>query len=123
MDINMFLKGIIDGDEKSIVVCDLSHTIIYMNPAAAENYKNSGGAALVGKSIFGCHNERSREIITENVEKMKSDKNINKIFEFHKTRNGCNDDVYCAAIRDENGELIGYYEKFEDKNLYGNGDK
>lgn len=52
MDINMFLKGIIDGDEKTIVVCDLSHTIIYMNPAAVKNYEKRGGASLIGKSVL-----------------------------------------------------------------------
>lgn len=118
MDINMFLKGIVDGDEKPIVVCDLSHTIIYMNPAAVKNYEKRGGASLIGKSVLDCHNSHSQEIIKNNVSRMQKDKSVNKIFEFHKTRNGANDDVYCVAIRDENGELIGYYEKFEDKNLH-----
>lgn len=122
MNLSPFFKGIIDADEKAVVICDAANTIIYMNPAAVRQYAKRGGAALVGQSIFDCHNERSREIIKANVAKMKSDKSINKIFEFHKTRDGCNDDVYCAAIRDENGELIGYYEKFEDKNLYKNGE-
>ncbi|MCC8192479.1 MAG: PAS domain-containing protein [Ruminococcus sp.] len=117
-DLNMFFKGIIDIDEKAIVICNLSHTIIYMNPAAEKQYEKSGGGALVGHSIFDCHNPHSKEIILKNINAMKADKLLNKIFEFHKDRNGCNDDVYCQAIRDENGELIGYYEKFEDKNLY-----
>lgn len=117
-DLNQFFKGIIDGDEKQIVVCNLSHEIVYMNPAAVKRYEKSGGADLIGRSLLECHNERSREIIKNTVDKMKSDKSFNKVFEFHKTRDGANDDVYCVAIRDEQGNLIGYYEKFEDKNLY-----
>lgn len=122
MNPSPFFKGIIDADEKAVVICDTAHTIIYMNPAAVKQYAKRGGADLVGKSVLDCHSERSRDIIKANVAKMKADKSINKIFEFHKSRDGCSDDVYCAAIRDENGELIGYYEKFEDKNLYKNGE-
>lgn len=113
-----YFKGIIDIDEKAIVICNLEHEIIYMNPAAVKQYQKRGGADLIGKSIFDCHNPHSQELIKKNVQAMKEDKSLNKIFEFHKTRDGANDDVYCAAIRDENGELIGYYERFEDKNLY-----
>ena len=113
-----YFKGIIDIDEKAIVICNSEHKIIYMNPAAVKQYQKRGGADLVGKSILDCHNPNSKEIIKKNVQAMKEDKSLNKIFEFHKTRDGANDDVYCAAIRDDKGELIGYYEKFEDKNLY-----
>ena len=115
MDINKILKGIIDGDEKPIVICDINHIIVYMNPAAVKNYEKRGGAELIGKSILDCHSSRAQEIIKNNVNRMQADKSVNKIFEFH---NKANDDIYSVAIRDENENLIGYYEKFEDKNLY-----
>lgn len=118
MNINAYFKGIIDGDEKQIVICNTNHEIVYMNPAAVKRYEKSGGADLIGKSLLDCHNERSREIIKKTIDNMKADKSLNKVFEFHKTRDGANEDVYCVAIRDEQGNLIGYYEKFEDKNLY-----
>lgn len=118
MELNEFFKGIIDGNDKQIVICNLNHEIIYMNPAAVKQYEKRGGAALIGRSLLDCHNPRSKELIIKNVQAMKEDKSVNKIYEFHKTRDGANDDVYCVAIRDENGELIGYYEQFEDKNLY-----
>lgn len=118
MELNEFFKGIIDGNDKQIVICNLNHEIIYMNPAAVKQYEKRGGAALIGRSLLDCHNPRSKELIIKNVQEMKEDKSVNKIFEFHKTRDGANDDVYCVAIRNENGELIGYYEQFEDKNLY-----
>ena len=50
-----FFKSIIDMDIAPIVVCSLEHKIIYMNPAAAESYKKSGGYGLVGKSLLDCH--------------------------------------------------------------------
>ncbi len=118
MELSHFFKGIVDADDKAIVVCDLNHTIVYMNPAAVEQYKNRGGEKLIGKCIFDCHNPHSQDVIKKNVAAMAEDKTKNKIFEFHKVKNGANDDVYTAAIRDEDGSLIGYYEKFEDKHCY-----
>ena len=44
-----YFKSIVDQDRLSIVICDLEHTIIYMNPAAVEDYHKYGGAALIGK--------------------------------------------------------------------------
>lgn len=45
----------------SITVCDKDGKIIYMNDMAVEQYKKRGD--LIGKNLFDCHNERSREII------------------------------------------------------------
>ena len=44
-----YFKSIVDQDRLSIVICDLEHTIIYMNPAAVEDYHKYGGAALIGE--------------------------------------------------------------------------
>ena len=33
-----YFKSIIDMDQCAVVVCNLVHEIIYMNPAAAERY-------------------------------------------------------------------------------------
>ncbi len=117
-DLNIYFKGIIDADEKPIVVCNTEHIIIYMNPAAVQRYEKRGGMALIGKSLLECHSNRSREIIKRNLELMENDRTVNKIFETHSSKPNTNDDIYFVGIRDERGELIGYYEKFEDKNLY-----
>lgn len=117
-DLNIYFKGIIDADEKPIVVCNTEHIIIYMNPAAVQRYEKRGGMALIGKSLLKCHSNRSREIIKRNLEIMENDRTVNKIFETHSSKPNTNDDIYFVGIRDERGELIGYYEKFEDKNLY-----
>lgn len=118
MNLTPFFKGIIDSDDQAVVICNTKHEIVYMNPAAVKRYEKSGGVQLVGKSVLDCHNSRSVEIITRNIDIMTNDKSINKIFEAHSTKNGGNNDIYTTAIRNEDGELIGYYEKFEDKNLY-----
>lgn len=109
MDYLPFFRSIIEQDSEAIVICDLNHTIIYMNPAAKERYKKHGN--LIGKTIFDCHGERSREMIKRAVDWFSADKSHNRIFTFHKDSE--NMDVYMVALRDENAELIGYYEKHE----------
>ena len=58
---NNFFKSVIDADDAPVVICDLEHTIVYMNPTAVKRYEKRGGAALVGRSIKGCHNGDSNE--------------------------------------------------------------
>lgn len=114
MEINQYFKSIIDSDLQSVVICDLNHTIIYMNPAAISNYSKSGGKSLVGKSIFDCHNSDSKEKIEKVVEWFKKDTSNNRVFTFHNNKH--NRDVYIIALRDNNNNLIGYYEKHESRN-------
>lgn len=115
MELNKFFKGIVDADEVQIVICDVDHTIVYMNPAAIKRYEKRGGAALVGRSIMGCHNGASNEKIEQVVEWFKKDKRNNKVYTFRNDKE--NKDVYMIAIRDDSGELIGYYEKHEYRNI------
>lgn len=45
----------------AVTVCDAEGVIIYMNDKSRETYKKEGD--LIGKNLFACHSERSREII------------------------------------------------------------
>ena len=63
--INKYFKSIIDADRQAVVICDLNHTIIYMNPAAIIRYAKRGGEKLIGQSLLNCHNEKSGEIINK----------------------------------------------------------
>ena len=110
-DLNIFFQSIINQDKSSVVICDTEHQIIYMNPAAIENYKNSGGNALVGKSIFDCHNEKSIEMIKKVVDWFAQDKGNNLVHTFYNQKQ--NKDIYMVALRDNSENLIGYYEKHE----------
>lgn len=114
MDISVFLKSLADSDAAPIVICDKEHNIVYMNPTADEHYKKWGGAELVGKSIFSCHNSHSIEKIKKVVEWFGENPQNNKIYTYHNPTQ--NKDVYMIALRNENGELIGYYEKHEYRN-------
>ena len=66
-NLNAYFKSVIDQDTASVVLCDLNHTIVYMNPAAVRNYAKHGGAALIGRSLLHCHNPHSNSRIQEVV--------------------------------------------------------
>ena len=55
----------IDQFDGNIIVCDAAAIIIYMNQKALTHYAKEGGSALIGRSLFDCHNERSAEKIRE----------------------------------------------------------
>ncbi|MBQ7898201.1 MAG: fatty acid/phospholipid synthesis protein PlsX [Clostridia bacterium] len=109
MEISPFFKSIIDSDSAPVVICDLNHTVIYMNPASIKRYHTD----LTGKSLKACHNAHSNEKIDKVVSWFQKDPDNNKVFTYHSDSE--NKDVYMVALRD--GEtLIGYYEKHESRN-------
>lgn len=125
MDLHDYFKSIIDMDRCPVVVCDLNHEIIYMNPSAVERYAKRGGAALVGRSLLDCHGPRSGEMIRKTVEWFGCGGNHNLVYTSRNEKE--NKDVYMVALRDGDGRLIGYYEKHEPRNretmgLYDFGD-
>lgn len=114
MNINQYFKSIIDQDKAAVVICDLEHTIIYMNPAATINYEKRGGANLVGNSLLDCHNPHSVEAIRKVVNWFAASTDNNMVHTFYNEKQ--NKDVYMVALRDEDNVLIGYYEKHEYRN-------
>ena len=113
-ELNTYFKSIIDQDSAAVVICDLTHTIIYMNPASVKSYEKRGGAALVGQSLLNCHNPKSCEMIAKVVEWFEAGPSHNLIHTFYNVKQ--NKDVYMVALRDEDQKLIGYYEKHEFRN-------
>ena len=109
-----FFKSIIDQDRSAVVICNLEHEIIYMNPVAIENYGKRGGDKLIGQSLLECHNPESREKIQQVVDWFAAEESHNIVYTFHNEKQ--NKDVYMVALRD-GGKLIGYYEKHEYRNL------
>ncbi|MCQ2448666.1 MAG: PAS domain-containing protein [Clostridia bacterium] len=114
MDLTPFFKSVLEQDRAPIVLCDLAHTIIYMNPAAVRQYAKRGGAALMGQNLMNCHSPKSAEIIERAVRWFSDDTAHNIVYEFRNDEE--NKDVYMVALRDEDGVLIGYYEKHEYRN-------
>ena len=117
MELNLitYFKSALEQDRAPVVLCDLEHTIVYMNKAAAKRYEKGGGYSLVGKSIMGCHSPKSQELINKVISWFSESPDNNIIFESRNDEE--NKDVYMVALRDEDGKLIGYYEKHEYRNL------
>ncbi len=103
------LKCILDAIPAPVVFVDTDHVIRFLNRKAEFHYyKERGYQDLIGKSIFGCHNEKSKEAILNIFEKFK--KNGAEVF---LKVNARNERVYMTPVRDDSGELIGYFERFE----------
>ena len=113
-DINMLYKSVLEADRAAVVICDPDHIIIYMNPAAVQRYEKWGGKALLGKNLLECHNEKSRDMIIKIVDWFKTSTKNNQVYTSYNQKE--NKDVYMVALRNDDKELIGYYEKHEYRN-------
>ncbi len=106
-----FFKSVLEQDRAAIVICDTNHIIQYMNPVAIARYAKRGGKELIGKNLLECHNPHSQEMIIKILNWFQEDEKNNMIYTFKNEKE--NKDVYMVALRDEDGNLIGYYEKHE----------
>ena len=102
-----YYKSIIDQDRAPVVICNLEATVLYMNPAAISRYHGD----LTGKSLKHCHNAESNRKIDRVLDWFSADKAHSIVYTSRNDKE--NKDVYMVALRDENGKLIGYYEKHE----------
>lgn len=105
--LNKLFKSILEQDTAPIVVCDMDNIIVYMNSSAIERYHND----LTGSNLKDCHNAKSNEMIEKVLAWFKESKGNNIIYTYHNEKE--NKDVYMVALRDDDGTLIGYYEKHE----------
>ncbi len=105
--LNKLIKSIIDQDKAPIVICDFDSVIVYMNPSSIEKYHSD----LTGKSLKMCHTPDSNEKIEKVLSWFKMSSENNVVYTYRNEKE--NKDVYMVALRDDNGTLIGYYEKHE----------
>lgn len=110
MDREKMLSYILDAHPYPIVFVDCDHVIRYLNKRAEYHYyQERGYRDLIGKSIFACHqNPKSEEMIKSVVEQLKNHGNEVFLKVSYK-----NERIYIVPVRDENGDLIGYFERFE----------
>lgn len=101
------IKSVLDQDKAPVVICDLAHTVVYMNPASIARYR----VDLTGKSIKACHPAAANEKIDRVVAWFSESVEHNVVYTSRNDKE--NKDVYMVALRDEDGSLIGYYEKHE----------
>ncbi len=103
--------AILDSFSSPIVFVDNNHTIKYLNKAARIRYYEKRGVSdLIGKSLFDCHS-------------LLSERAIRKI---HARLQEGEDEIFLkvdqdrlkltvVGVRDPDGKLIGYYERFENE--------
>lgn len=115
MDLSSYFKSVLDQDRTPIVLCDINHKIIYMNQVAIERYEYEGGAELLGENLLDCHDESSIILINKVLDWFKESTKNNIIHTFYNDEE--NKDVYMIALRDNECNLIGYYEKHEYRNI------
>ena len=113
MELTPFFKSILEEDRAPVVLCGLDHTVLYMNPSAQKRYRKYGGASLLGKSLLDCHNAASQKAIEEIIAWFRQSPKNNRVYTSHHSKD--NSDIYVIALRDGAGNLIGYYEKHENR--------
>ena len=101
MLLNKLFKSVLEQDKAPIVICDLEHTIVYMNPVAIQRYHKD----LTGQSLKKCHNEKSNELIDKVIAWFSKSEDNNIVYTYNNEKE--NKDVYMVALRDENDKLIG----------------
>ncbi len=103
-------KSILEQDKAPIVVCDMQSKVLYMNPAAILRYKRD----LTGQSVKSCHPAAANEKIDRVLDWFSQSRDNNIVYTYRNDKE--NKDVYMVALRNDDGALIGYYEKHEFRN-------
>ena len=101
--------AILDTIDSPIVFVDNDHVIRYLNKRAMKRYyEERGFSDLIGKSLFDCHSEKSKATIIEEYERLKAGEDkVERIDTGRSLR------FTTIAVRDKEGNLLGYYEKPE----------
>lgn len=86
----------------AVTICDETAIILYMNDKAIKTFGNYGGASLIGKSLFDCHGEESRNKLMELLLEKKT--NVYTI-----EKNGIRKMIYQAPWYDD-GKCMGLVE-------------
>lgn len=104
------LRGILNSYPYPIVFVDNEYIIRFMNQNAEYHYyAERGYQNLIGRSLFDCHsNEKSIEKIKQGYEGIK--RNGKEVFVCVTSRN---QRVYMQGVKNDNGEWIGFIERFE----------
>ncbi len=101
----VFYTSLLNSITDSILVADTNHIVQYMNKAAIAHH--TGGEELLGSNLLKCHNEESQKMMIEILAEMRNGLDEKLITDNEKLR------AFMRAVRNEKGELIGYYERYE----------
>ena len=109
MEVDKYLRAFVETDMNQIVICDTNHIIVYMNKVAIEKFSDLGGADLIGKSLMQYLGVETQSRIEAIVSWFSESPDNNWVYTYR--NEASQTDMYAVALRDENGNLIGYYEK------------
>jgi PAS domain-containing protein len=101
-----FLAAILDSLKDPVLVADTEHVTRYMNKAAIAYYEE--GEALIGRSLLDCHNEQSQQTMVDILAAMQADGLEEQLITDNEKHR-----IYMRAVRDANGVVLGYYERYE----------
>jgi DUF438 domain-containing protein len=105
-DSDLYL-AILDSLATPVVFVDRQHYIRHMNTSGKKQYSKYGN--IVGKSIFDCHNPASAQNIKEIYIQLQLGADEGIYSEKESAR------IYMRAVRDCDGDLLGYYERYEER--------
>ena len=106
-----FMAAVLDSLKDPILVADTQHVTRYMNKAAVAFYE--GGESLIGRSLLDCHNERSQQMMVEILAEMHEGLDERMITDDEEHR------IYMRVVRDVEGKVLGYYERYEPPKVKG----
>jgi len=101
-------EAIFDSISTAVVFTGNDHIIRYTNMAAKIRYGKRGYPDLIGKSLFECHNPASQEQIRQIHARLLAGEN-----EIFLKINKEQEKITVVGVRDADGQLLGYYECFE----------
>ena len=100
------MAAILDSLTTPILFADTQHMTLYMNKAAIAHY--TGGESLIGRSLLDCHNEQSQQLMKEILAAMQASQLDQQLISDNEKHR-----VYMQAVRDGEGRVMGYYERYE----------
>lgn len=102
----VLMAAILESLKYPVLFADIDHVVRYMNKAAIKHYE--GGESLIGTSLLECHNEQSRIEILEIMDSMQAGKEDERLISNEEDHL-----IFMRAVRDTNGQVLGYYERYE----------
>jgi PAS domain-containing protein len=99
------MAAILDSLKDPLLIADTNHTILYMNKRATAHYEQ--GTSLLGRSLLECHNAWSQQMMIEILVAMHNGEEERLITDDAEHR------IYMRAVRAPDGQLLGYYERYE----------
>ena len=107
MELNEKLyRAILDAYPYEIVYVDRTHIVRWLNRTAKRRY---GETVRVGGSLLNCHNESTKPKIEEFLRR--ADNGEDEMFEVWNGSTG--EREFFVPVRDEDGQVIGYFERHE----------